>query len=117
MDVTHDNRQIQQLRLELEFAGTNPCHIQQIINDACLAGDGVTDGRNGFTGLFRAAHRRQATQDFGIQLNQVERVFQLVRHDGEKLVLHVAGNLVFRQLLALLFMQSFMAGQITGDLT
>ncbi|MNX90241.1 hypothetical protein D3C86_1222840 [compost metagenome] len=102
--------------MQLELARANPCDIQQVIDDACLAVDGIADGIDGLGGRRQRLGDRQATQQLRVELDQVQRMLELVGHHREELILEVIGVAGLGQLLALLFVLALVAGQVPGNL-
>ncbi|MNT52473.1 hypothetical protein D3C72_1895010 [compost metagenome] len=91
-NIGGDGGDVKNRLVQRQLSGTHARQVQQVVDDARLAFDGPLDQVGRARGGGRIAHGRGARQQFGIQLDQVERVLQFVRHHGEELVFqHVVG--------------------------
>ncbi|MNM99455.1 hypothetical protein D3C81_1120160 [compost metagenome] len=92
-DTLQHGAQIDRLGLQFEFARADARYIEQVIDDPRLAGDRFANDVDRFARHAGTCDRWYTSQDIGIELNQVQRVLELVGHHCEELVLHVAGAL------------------------
>ena len=87
----HDGRDVHGPQVELELAGDDPRHVEQLVDDLVLRGgvpdDGV-DGAGRLVGRELAALEQVGPADDGGQRRP-----QLVRQGGQELVLHPVGGL------------------------
>lgn len=116
MNVAQHGAEIDVGHLQFELAGAHTRHVEQIIDDPCLAVDCVTDGIDGLGRRPSRANHRQATQQLGVELNQIQWMLEFVGHHREEFI--AQGNAVARlqQLLVLLVLLTFVPGQVAGDL-
>src|SRR5690606_18989754 len=81
------------LAIQFQLARLDTRQIEQIADDLRLIVDGLSyriqsTGRSG-----RDAYFRNTREKLGIELNQDQRMTQLVRHDGDELVFQQVGGL------------------------
>ena len=111
------------LQPQLQLAGACARQVQQVVDQLGLAAHGAADVVAGTLRQRHAAQFGQVRQQLGADLDQVQRVLQLVRHHRQKLVLERIGGARFgvRLLLALqqrlaFGLQRLAAGQVAGNL-
>ena len=116
MNVLEGANQVDRLLFQLQLARANPGDIQQVVNDPRLAGHRFADGIDRLDGRARDLGGWQAPQQFGVQLDQVQRMLEFVGHHREELILEMAVGLGFLQALILFVLGAFVAGKVAGNL-
>ena len=99
---------------QLARAGTR--QVQQVIDDLGLADHGAANGFARPRHFRQRAHLGMAQQQFGVDLDQVQRVLEFMRHHGQKLVLEFVGLLFHGQQLVAAHLLRAAFGHVPGNL-
>jgi hypothetical protein len=78
--------------VQRQLAGVQPREVQQVLDDLRLAAHRALDGLGHAHHHGHRARLGQAQQQLGAELDQVQRVLELVREHGQELVLELAGR-------------------------